>query len=860
MKMRKILRALILSLACTTWLAAIQGQVLTRGDMAIIGINANNGGCSGVSAEDEISFICFKAIAFNTRIWLTDKGYEYQNPGFWGTVNEGVIELRRSGGVLAAGTITTLRINGGGTVTSVSAGWTATTIVAGMNLNSNGEQVFIFQANVGSSFTGTGNNGVFNNCELLYGFSTRPPATAWVSFQNDTQYSGLPPGMICFSMSPAVGSDFLKYVAPLPDVFPALTFRTQRQWIIEIDDQARWVNQGNCATYNTSGATSPNYAGGGVFPIAAGGFINGVWTGAKGIDWFDCRNWDDAEVPIATSNVVINNANAPINSPTIGVTASPPTAVCATLSMSTAGASRNLTIQNSGVLQVGGAVNITNAVGSVAAFNGVIISSGSMTVGGNVALSGTGAQRGGIRNEVPAPGNMLQINANLTINTGGVLDLEGAGVGGTMGITGNYTNNVDANAFDELNSMVNFNGAGQQYITTLGDFQENFQSMGVVKTSNDLNLNSPIFVRGQLNLSNGRMMTSATDILTVGNTSSIAGPASNNSFVHGPMVKVGPVGVFQFPVGKASALHGIGISAITAAATDAFIAEYFPQNPQTDIGSTIETPPLFNISSCEYWKLDRYAGTPSARVTLGWNTTTNCGIASLPALRVARWDGTMWRDRGGPGTGTLALGSVTTSIDPQETVFSPDGWWTFASLTDENPLPVELLSFNAWPDGKEVALAWATASEQDNDYFTVERSADGLTFADILRVDGAGNSIQRLDYTDVDPWPLNGWNYYRLRQTDFDGATTTSAIVPVRMAFGTNAGLTLSQTTDLLFASHDFPVGSHAEVVDMTGRVLGITRVEQDGRHTIALDALAPGTYMLRLTDGERQASAAFVR
>ncbi|MBK9758883.1 MAG: hypothetical protein IPO90_02645 [Flavobacteriales bacterium] len=105
--------------------------------------------------------------------------------------------MSRSGGVLPAGTVITLRINNAGTVTAVSAGWTASVIVAGMNLNSSGDQVFIFQANAGASFTGVANNGLFNNCTLLYGFSTATPN--WASQANSTTQSGLPPGMICFA-------------------------------------------------------------------------------------------------------------------------------------------------------------------------------------------------------------------------------------------------------------------------------------------------------------------------------------------------------------------------------------------------------------------------------------------------------------------------------------------------------------------------------------------------------------------------------------------------------------------------------------------------------------------------------------
>ena len=446
-------------------------QVLTPGDLAVIGINANNGACSGVTAQDEISFICFKTINTGTRLWLTDKGYEYQNAGMWGT-SEGIIQIQRTGANLAAGTVITFRIDQPGTPTMVSAGWAASVIVPLMNLNSGGDQLFIFQANAGAAFTGTANNGVFSNCTLLYGFSTRNPATAWLSFQNDSQYSGLPPGMICFSMSPANASDFIKYV-PFEFNTPPLITRTQRQWIIDIDDAIRWNNYASCTLYNTTNSAgaantwSPNWVSWPtVFPITAGGFVNGRWTGAKTTDWFDCRNWDDAEVPIVTSNVLINPLYAPVNNCVIGVTASPPTAVAASVTVQTAGVARTLTIQNDGVLQVGGNVTVQNT-GAVSGFNGItlgdIATDGNITANG-LTLSGNGIYKGGFRSE--QAGNTVAINGNITINAGGLLDLQGGLTGGTVSLTGNYSNNDAATAFDEVGSNMIFNGAGPQSIST----------------------------------------------------------------------------------------------------------------------------------------------------------------------------------------------------------------------------------------------------------------------------------------------------------------------------------------------------------------------------------------------------------
>lgn len=104
---------------------------------------------------------------------------------------------------------------------------------------------------------------------------------------------------------------------------------------------------------------------------------------------------------------------------------------------------------------------------------------------------------------------------------------------------------------------------------------------------------------------------------------------------------------------------------------------------------------------------------------------------------------------------------------------------TTGSLTTtcSNVLPVELTNFDVQKLGDDQSLIfWQTVSELDNDYFAVERSADGLKFQEIGRVQGAGTTTETLNYEFVDKKPIQGNNYYRLRQVDLDGAFTYSEI------------------------------------------------------------------------------------
>ncbi|MFM7022647.1 MAG: T9SS type A sorting domain-containing protein [Flavobacteriales bacterium] len=92
-------------------------------------------------------------------------------------------------------------------------------------------------------------------------------------------------------------------------------------------------------------------------------------------------------------------------------------------------------------------------------------------------------------------------------------------------------------------------------------------------------------------------------------------------------------------------------------------------------------------------------------------------------------------------------------------------------------LPIELLSFDVVCKNNTLEFTWSTASEINNDYFTIERSEDGQNWNILLTAKGAGNSNQVLFYTATDPEPAQGIYYYRLKQNDFDGRFEYSGLI-----------------------------------------------------------------------------------
>jgi len=96
-----------------------------------------------------------------------------------------------------------------------------------------------------------------------------------------------------------------------------------------------------------------------------------------------------------------------------------------------------------------------------------------------------------------------------------------------------------------------------------------------------------------------------------------------------------------------------------------------------------------------------------------------------------------------------------------------------------SPLPITLKYFNAELISEVVLLNWVTLSEVNNEEFTIERSTDLNTLTEVVSVPGAGNSREELAYKASDLNPLNGIQYYRLKQTDYDGKVTKSDWVAI---------------------------------------------------------------------------------
>jgi hypothetical protein len=159
-------------------------------------------------------------------------------------------------------------------------------------------------------------------------------------------------------------------------------------------------------------------------------------------------------------------------------------------------------------------------------------------------------------------------------------------------------------------------------------------------------------------------------------------------------------------------------------------------------------------------------------------------------------------------------------------------------------LPVEWLSFEAQlsADEREVRCAWETLSEVNNDYFVLERSADGTSWIDLGTVAGSGTSNDLNDYTFIDKSPLQGISYYRVRQVDYHGAIDHSPIRSVERKQNDQLGAYPNPGNGV------FTLSGYANgdlfVYDLSGRRVPYSL---NFRGELTLNGAAPGWYVIEL-------------
>ena len=170
----------------------------------------------------------------------------------------------------------------------------------------------------------------------------------------------------------------------------------------------------------------------------------------------------------------------------------------------------------------------------------------------------------------------------------------------------------------------------------------------------------------------------------------------------------------------------------------------------------------------------------------------------------------------------------------------------------DTALPIELTSFTATvKDQNSVQLNWTTLTEVNNDFFTVQHSIDGMEFREIATVKGAGTSTEKHLYEEIHHEPVWGIDYYRLKQTDFDGHSSFSEVIAVTVLNSVGPTIYPNPISDewfIDFTKSEKQESRLIEVFDLTGRKCFEQEVVGEPLIKLQRHDLSGGIYLLRIS------------
>jgi len=445
-------------------------------------------------------------------------------------------------------------------------------------------------------------------------------------------------------------------------------------------------------------------------------------------------------------------------------------------------------------------------------------------------------------------GNLPGCN-DVTINAGGTLNTSSY----QLSLSGDWINN---GTYTAGTGTVDFAGTSAQEIQSGSSAFNNVIFSNSTTGINDVNISEPMTINGVGTFTNGIVFYSGTGSLTFGNTGSTSG-GSDNSFVNEIVTKTG-TSAFTFPVGDTAIIEAaivpvyapVGIAAPASNSTITALYDFSKGPINWSASYMCDESQMQYTSGVEHWDMATTSATPA--VTLYWKNGTRSGITDLTDLAVAHFNGTCWEYMEGTTTGSVADGTITSTLP-----FSSYSPVSFGSKNRINPLPIELLSFSSTCSGFGVDLEWVSASESNSYGYYIEKSLDAVNFKEIGFIGAAGNSNQLLNYSFTDENVEKQAKYYRLRMVDVDGQFKYSSTI---VAFCYEAGAPVIMVYPNPFKDDLNIIGENFRdentiiyVYDMLGKIIAEYKVENlNGSFSqiINIHDLSPAMYTVKIISG----------
>lgn len=479
-------------------------------------------------------------------------------------------------------------------------------------------------------------------------------------------------------------------------------------------------------------------------------------------------------------------------------------------------------------------------------------------VSNTISVVGTVTVNGGIYNG--DAGGTDSFGA-LTISSGSF----NTGSGGIISIKGNLT--YSGGTFDggSGTATITLNGSSTQTVTgtfTGASAFNNFQ----INNSSGATLAGNVTIDKQLQLTAGLISPQANTLLISDGATVSPTDGSSASYVNGKLNKViGPVdNSFVFPIGKSGQYKPTTVSNISTSGLT-WNTEYFAVNATNHVDVDNNTPAsgsgIATVSEKEYWVIED-GGSSTATIGLSWSAFSK---VSSDATEREQMEVMVWNDTDGDwdnyGGGNFSSGNTETfgTFESTSAIQFSSNIITLGSSSSTNPLPVELLSFVAKVNNSDIELFWSTASENNNDYFEIQRSIDyGQTYLPIGNVYGNGNTQVQNYYSFTDEYPNFGTSYYRLKQVDYNGKYEYLDPISVNFdGFDTNGtDFTLypnpynSGNLILNLLNYEPNTSIHIKVIGLNGqelfsKALLVPNNQRVNLVPMALDVLPQGLYLV---------------
>ena len=188
------------------------------------------------------------------------------------------------------------------------------------------------------------------------------------------------------------------------------------------------------------------------------------------------------------------------------------------------------------------------------------------------------------------------------------------------------------------------------------------------------------------------------------------------------------------------------------------------------------------------------------------------------------------------------------------------GGFIMGALQSSTPLPLTWKSFEATKENYGTLLRWITSSELNTSYFEVEKSTDTKSWKKIATVTAAGNTETEESYTAKDEETVYGMNYYRIKSVDMDGQFTYSSVEQVFVEQSNHISIYPNPVMNTLYIKLNTNAeNTLIEIYSLDGKKQ-ISENASQAKHTINVEHLQKGTYMIRISTKETTYTSKFVR